>query len=296
MSAAKLVDRTILFSLQDSVTDLPLLGKVYTDVTVKFVSPGHAPISLITSSVNFRELGEGIYEYDLEGANLSLDGGYEIEFQCSGAYDYPVGLEVNGGVEYLLEKVFGFGSVVLTETYGGTVSLPKPLAVESGGVPLAGVRFYLFLASDYDTGNQDIATYAKGIGTSDVNGNWQWPIIVDPGDYVLIANLSTAPIQQVQEIVRFTAALPIATPAPTIITVAPVTGPATGGTLVSIIGTNFVDGCTVSFGADLSPSVSFISATLVKAIAPIAGAGVVDITVTNDDFQFGRKSSAFTYM
>ena len=83
--------------------------------------------------------------------------------------------------------------------------------------------------------------------------------------------------------------------APSISTVAPSTGGAEGGTLVTITGSGFADGATVTFGGTAATSVVVASADLIRAVAPAHAAGVVDIVVTNDDSQAGALSGGFTY-
>jgi hypothetical protein len=70
---------------------------------------------------------------------------------------------------------------------------------------------------------------------------------------------------------------------PTVSAVAPNAGHKKGGNLVTITGSDFAAGATVSFGAVASPTVSVVGATQLTAIAPPATArGVVDVTVTSD--------------
>jgi hypothetical protein len=67
--------------------------------------------------------------------------------------------------------------------------------------------------------------------------------------------------------------------APTVSVVSPSSGPAAGGTGVTITGTNFVPGATVSFGGTAATGVHVNSGTSISATSP-AGAGTVDVTVT----------------
>lgn len=288
-------DVTLKFSAYK--TGAAVLGLLPAGVSASLMKPGAVAVTVLpVNAGNFRENGLGVYEYDLSGANTDVDGLYGLEF--SGAsFDAYTGLLVVGyGRSYLMQKAFGFGTVVLSETYGGTVPVPKPLQIISGGLPLGNVRFFVFLESDYNAGNTDVATYAKGIGESDLNGDWKWPILVEPGDYVIVADVGSNYLSQLLNVVTFTAAAPVVTPQPTVISATPATGPAAGGTLVTLVGTQFVDGCTIKFGATASASVSFISATMVKAIAPAHAAGAVGVTVMNPDFQFGVLSAGYLYV
>jgi IPT/TIG domain len=67
---------------------------------------------------------------------------------------------------------------------------------------------------------------------------------------------------------------------PTVTSVSPTAGPTTGGNTVTINGTNFLSSASVSFGGTGSASITFVSATRLKAVAPPHAAGMVDVTVT----------------
>ena len=68
-------------------------------------------------------------------------------------------------------------------------------------------------------------------------------------------------------------------PTPAVTAISPNSGPTSGGTSVSVTGTNFASGDTVSFGGTAATSVTVASATSLSATAP-AGSGTVDLTVT----------------
>lgn len=68
-------------------------------------------------------------------------------------------------------------------------------------------------------------------------------------------------------------------PAATIATISPVGGPSTGGTQVTITGTDFEGASAVKFGAPSATSFMIASETQIVAVAP-PGTGVVPVTVT----------------
>jgi hypothetical protein len=82
---------------------------------------------------------------------------------------------------------------------------------------------------------------------------------------------------------------------PTVTSVAPPTGPVTGGTTVVVTGSAFVPGATVRFGAVSATSVTFDSSTQLTAVTPAGAIGTVDVTVTNPDLGSATLTSAFTY-
>lgn len=97
--------------------------------------------------------------------------------------------------------------------------------------------------------------------------------------------------------------------APTITNVSPATGPLAGGSVLTITGTNFVNGPpTVAFvelpsnnvfgtpSSKAAASVTFNSATQLTVTTPSAtNLGAVDVVVMNPDFQTATRGSGFTY-
>jgi hypothetical protein len=82
----------------------------------------------------------------------------------------------------------------------------------------------------------------------------------------------------------------------TVTNVEPNGGPEAGGTFVTITGTGFVEGTTVSFGASAASKVTFNSATSITATSP-KGAGTVDVIVTTPEGSSPTSSAdRFTYL
>lgn len=87
-------------------------------------------------------------------------------------------------------------------------------------------------------------------------------------------------------------------PAPTISSINPATGPTTGGTAVTITGTNFQSGATVTIGALPATNVTVVSATSITALTPLGPISqqlAVDVVVTNPDSTKGTATGAFVY-
>ena len=69
---------------------------------------------------------------------------------------------------------------------------------------------------------------------------------------------------------------------PTVTSISPTSGPAAGGTSVSIVGTDFASGATVSFGGTPAGSVVFVDSSHLTCTAPARPAGTLnDVVVTN---------------
>src|SRR6202042_120371 len=81
---------------------------------------------------------------------------------------------------------------------------------------------------------------------------------------------------------------------PTVSSVSPNNGPAAGGTAVTITGTNFAAGATVTFGATAATNVVVVSSTSITATTPAGSAGAVTVTVTVNG-QSGSLTNGFTY-
>ncbi|MEI9978433.1 MAG: IPT/TIG domain-containing protein [Edaphobacter sp.] len=87
------------------------------------------------------------------------------------------------------------------------------------------------------------------------------------------------------------------TPAtPTVTGIGPATGPTTGGTSVTIIGTNFTGVTSVNFGAVAATSFVLNSAGTITATAPAGAVGAVNVTVvTSAGTSATNNADLFTY-
>lgn len=88
---------------------------------------------------------------------------------------------------------------------------------------------------------------------------------------------------------------PYAAP-PVVISVDPTEGPVTGGTSVTINGTDFVDGATVDFDGVQATGVTFVNSTELTAVTPANPLGSSDVTVTNPDLMSDTLVGGFTYI
>lgn len=84
---------------------------------------------------------------------------------------------------------------------------------------------------------------------------------------------------------------PLSSSSITVTVVTPTSGPV--GTAISIGGSGFVSGATVTVGGVTATS-SVVSSTIITAIVPTLSAGTYDIIVTNPDGGYGTLSNAFT--
>ena len=85
-------------------------------------------------------------------------------------------------------------------------------------------------------------------------------------------------------------------PAPAVASVNPVSGPAIGGTALTVTGTGFASGASVTVGGAACTGVTVVSATSITCATPAGAAGAADVVVTNTDTQSGTGTGVFTYV
>ena len=84
--------------------------------------------------------------------------------------------------------------------------------------------------------------------------------------------------------------------APTATGISPTSGTAAGGTLVTVAGTGFVAGATVTVGGVVCTSPHVVSATSLTCTTGAGSAGAVNVVVSNSDSQSSTLASGFTYV
>ena len=84
-------------------------------------------------------------------------------------------------------------------------------------------------------------------------------------------------------------------PAPTITSVSPISGSMSGGTAITITGTNLTGATSVTVGGAAATSVVVVSATSITAVTPAGAAGAQSVAVTTEGGT-ATKANAFTYV
>ena len=178
-------------------------------------------------------------------------------------------------------------SVPATISWGGSFTVTTPDAENIASVVLIrpGAPTHAFDMDQREVG----VSFTKGSGTLTVtappNGN-----IAPPGYYLLFL-LNNNGVPSVAKFTKLVAGLP----APTVSAISPNTGTANGGTAVTISGTNFRSGATVSLGGTAATGVTVVSATSITATTPAHSAGAVNVVVTNTDAQSASLNNGYTY-
>ncbi|MEJ7709773.1 MAG: PKD domain-containing protein [Pyrinomonadaceae bacterium] len=83
---------------------------------------------------------------------------------------------------------------------------------------------------------------------------------------------------------------------PSVNGVSPNSGPTQGGTSVTISGSGFATGASVSIGGVPASTVSVANANTIVAITPAHAAGAANVMITNPDNQSGSLVNAYTYI
>lgn len=86
------------------------------------------------------------------------------------------------------------------------------------------------------------------------------------------------------------------TTAPLIQSVTPPSGSQDGGTTITIVGSRFVAGATVTVSSDPATNVKFINEGTITAVTHANSPGPASIKVTNPDGQIGTTRSAFDFI
>jgi hypothetical protein len=167
-----------------------------------------------------------------------------------------------------------------------TVSSVVPNSgADAGGtsVSITGANFTAATAVMF--GTVAATTYA-------VNSATQIAATSPPGSGVVDVTVTTASGTSATSAAdRFTYVAP-----PTVNSVVPNSGPAAGGTSVSITGTNFTAATAVKFGTRAATAYAVNSATQITATSPL-GSGIVDVTVTTAGGTSGTSAAdSFTYV
>lgn len=204
----------------------------------------------------------------------------------------------NSPQEYRAFVPIGPGLPVNKIPANGATGVNQSLSLRWDGGPW-GQRFDIYLgagatgpltliASNVATGAPDPAPN-HALGHYNISGlaaktTYRWKIVSKT-----MANLaSTGPIWS------FTTGGTAPTAGATVSSISPATGTATGGTPVTITGTNFAGG-TVSFGVATASSVVVVNSTTITATTPPHVAGAANVIVRNASGNQGSLSNGFLY-
>jgi hypothetical protein len=178
------------------------------------------------------------------------------------------------------------GQTASTGTLRGTV-------VDPDGVPLAGV---LVVATQQGTTVRTATTDTRGAFTLADLPSGSTTVTATRGS---LQTSRTLPVISVPTF-SLTLSLGVTDAPPTLSALTPASGPAAGGIILTLTGTHFQPGATVTIGGTAATAVTVTSATQLTATTPASPAGsaaaVVAVVVTNPDGQRTALAGAFTYL
>jgi hypothetical protein len=167
---------------------------------------------------------------------------------------------------------------------------PAPLTITAANASRSyGQTNPLFSGTIVGLTNGDLITVSYSCGATPTSPPGTYPIVpslVDPSD--LETNYT---VSLTNGTLTVTPLIP-----PTITSVCPDSGLTNGGTSVTILGTGFATGATVSFGAVPAAAVNVVNSTNLTAVAPPSTLGTVSILLTNADGLGTVVTNAFSYV
>ena len=199
---------------------------------------------------------------------------YSGDVNCGGSQE-----SISQGVK--LPTAVALNSSLNPSTYGQAVTFTATVTSSGGGTPSGSVTFKnggATLGSSVLNGS-GVATYTTSTLTKAVHSI----TAVYGGNATYITSTSPVLTQTVN-----------GNAAPTVSSIASSSGPATGGTAVTITGTGFQSGATVTFGGTAATNVTVVSSTSITATTPAHAAGAVNVVVS-DSGGSGTLTNGFTY-
>jgi hypothetical protein len=190
-------------------------------------------------------------------------------------------------------------ATVLVTTPGGTASstaysyvpaAPTVTSITPNTGTTAGGTFVTIIGTNF------LAGAVVSIGAAPTN-------VTVVSATTITATTAAHPAGQVNVVVQTTAGTGTATnlytylaqPVPTVTAISPNVGPTSGGTAVTITGTNFTGATAVTIGGTPATLVHVVSATSITAVTPIGTAGAANVVVTTPAGTSTGGTGLFTY-
>lgn len=164
-------------------------------------------------------------------------------------------------------------SLPATFTYVA-VTAPTIISVTPSSGPTSGGTAITIIGTGF-TGTTSV-TVGFAVATFTVISSTQINAVTPPGAAGAQNVVVTTPNGSATAVGAFT----YTANAPTITTVLPSSGPVSGGTLITITGTNFTGATSVTIGGIAATSFSVVSDTKITAVTPVGTVGAKDVAVT----------------
>jgi len=180
--------------------------------------------------------------------------------------------------------------MVAFRTPSGVTTSPTVTSVSPNGGPTAGGTAVTITGTNFAAGAT--VTFGGAAATNVVVGSaTQITAATPPGTAGAVSVTVTLNGKSGSLANGFSYNLP-----PTVSSVSPNNGSTAGGTAVTVTGTNFAMGATVTFGGAAATNVVVVSGTQITATSPLGSVGAVTVTVTNPGVQSGSLANGYTYV
>lgn len=206
---------------------------------------------------------------------------------------YVASFEISGSNLQLVNNTGiwsgGTGHAFERSTFGASVVLPAmaPISASGNSLYLIGFTAAAFGVSQTisvdagwtkDTagnGTVEATASAYNLTTGSQTPTWSWTPSALQGDGSGVIVQETGP---------------------TVLSITPASGTTFGGTPVTVSGSNFEDGATITFDGTAATDVVFGDSTTLTCLTPAHAAGAVTVTVTNPDTTSGSLAAGYTYI
>jgi hypothetical protein len=266
------------------------------------ISPKQAALQA-GSSLQFTALGADTGSANVEWLANGVAGGNSASgtISISGLYTAPPTVKSNTLVAVTVTSKNDptqSGSTALTVMPGPG---PITVSVSPSSASLYPNQAQQFAAAVTGTTNRGVRWFVNG----NEGGDSSVGTISPTGLYTAPAtppNLSSVTITAESAYATGSSAAAVVTikhispdPAPTISAVSPNSGPMSGGTVVTISGSNFRSGAILQFGTLPALAVQVVDYSHIQALTPAQPSGNVSIRVQNSDGQIAIAAAAFTF-
>ena len=273
-------------------------GKADTANGIAIDASGNAYVAGVTSSSDFPATAGTCGN---NGSCDSSDDAFALKLSANGSsFLYSVFL---GGGSSDVARAVSVDSAGYAHVAGYTTSADFPVTVDAIQPSRAGTNTDAFISVLNPAGNALVYSSYLGGSASVSGGDEAFAIALDAAGDVWLAGqtdssdfpVKPGAITLTHSTGNFDGFVVKIGDALSLTAVVPTSGGTAGGP-VTLKGTGFMAGATVTFGGSAASSVSAVSPTMITAVRPAHALGAVDVIVTSLDGQVATLPGGFTYV